>query len=158
MSKKVDDTPSSLNGIIQTLKDGEHGFRASAEHLQDFSTASDFRNFAGQCAQFANELNAQMSRIGGTAEPHGTLPGSMSRAWAGLKSAGHDARAILEEAERSAEIMVKNYRVALKGEMPADLRSLLDRQSREIQSTHEAVRSLRDTWAKAKTHAGGHGA
>jgi hypothetical protein len=37
---------STLNGLIETCKDGEQGFRTAAEGLTDPQTKSEFQNYS----------------------------------------------------------------------------------------------------------------
>jgi len=146
MANDIDDIRSTLNGLIETLKDGEEGFRTSADKLKDTAIATEFRDFASQRARFASELQSEVSRIGGEPETSGSTSGALHRGWIGLKSAvtGNDDHAILEEAERGEDSSVKNYRDALTKDLPADIRSVIDRQYRQVLETHNTVRSWRD--------------
>jgi uncharacterized protein (TIGR02284 family) len=157
MANDIDDIRSTLNGLIETLKDGEEGFRTSAEQLKDPALAAEFRSFASQRASFASELQSEVSRIGGTPETSGSTSGALHRGWIGLKSAltGNDDHAILEEAERGEDAAVKNYRDALAKDIPSDIRSLIDRQYRDVLTTHNSVRSWRDASKVAGGKMGG---
>jgi uncharacterized protein (TIGR02284 family) len=146
MANDIDDIRSTLNGLIETLKDGEEGFRNSAEKLKDPTLASDFRGFANQRARFASELQAEVSRIGGSPETSGSTAGAIHRGWIDLKAAlsGHTDLAILEEAERGEDSAVKNYRDALSKDVPSDIRSVIEGQYRDVLTTHNTVRTWRD--------------
>lgn len=153
MANDIDDIRSTLNGLIETLKDGEEGFRTSADQLKDSAIAAEFRKFASGRAQMASELQAEVTRIGGKPETSGSASGALHRGWIGLKSAvtGNDDHAILEEAERGEDAAVKNYRDALAKDLPSDIRSLIDRQYREVLNTHNSVRTWRDAVQSVKT-------
>jgi uncharacterized protein (TIGR02284 family) len=146
MANDIDDIRSTLNGLIETLKDGEEGFRTSAEKIKDPALAAEFRTFASQRASFASELQSEVSRIGGTPETSGSTSGALHRGWIDLKSAvtGNSDLSILEEAERGEDAAVKNYRDALSKDIPSDIRTLIDRQYRDVLTTHNAVRTWRD--------------
>jgi uncharacterized protein (TIGR02284 family) len=153
MANKTDDIRSTLNGLIETLKDGEEGFRQSSEKLKDAMIATEFRTYAAECASFARELRSEVTRMGGTPETSGSISGSLHRGWTNLRAAvaGDSDQAILEEAERAEDSTVKNYRQAMTQNLPPEIRSTVDRQFREIQNTHFAVRSLRDEAKQTKT-------
>jgi uncharacterized protein (TIGR02284 family) len=156
MANDIDDVRSTLNGLIETLKDGEEGFRSAAEKLKDPAIGSEFRQFASQRGRLASELQGEVSRIGGTPETSGSASGALHRGWIGLKSAltGNDDHAILEEAERGEDAAVKNYRDALAKDLPADIRSVIDRQYRDVLTTHNSVRTWRDAAKAMKTTTG----
>lgn len=149
MANDTNDIRSTLNGLIETLKDGEEGFRTSAEKLQSSSIRGEFQEFAGQRGRFASELQTEVASIGGEAATSGSTSGAVHRGWIGLKAAltGNDDHAILAEAERGEDSAVKSYRDALSKDLPSDIRSVIDRQYRDIQDVHMRVRALRDTTA-----------
>ncbi len=51
-----DNTISALNNLIETSRDGEEGFRTSAEHARDAQLKALFANRAASCAQAVQEL------------------------------------------------------------------------------------------------------
>ena len=142
----TDEIRSNLNGLIHTLKDGEQGFRDAADKLKNTDYAALFRTFASQRGSFASELQAEVARIGGQPETGGSATGAMHRGWIGLKAAltGNDDHAILVEAERGEDSAVKSYRDALTKDLPTDIRNVVERQYKQIQETHNRVRTLRD--------------
>jgi uncharacterized protein (TIGR02284 family) len=137
---------SILNDLIETCKDGDEGFRTAAEKLKDPAIRSQFLQFARQRAQFAGDLQAEVTRLGGEPATSGSTTGAIHRGWIGLKSAltGDNDHAILEEAERGEDAAVKNYRDALAKALPADIEAIVDRQLKEIVQTHNTVKTLRD--------------
>jgi len=146
MANDTSDIRSTLNDLIQTLKDGEEGFRTSAEKLKGPSLRTQFQQFASERARAASELQNEVAKIGGEPEHSGSTSGALHRGWIGLKSAltGDDDHAILAEAERGEDVAVKNYRDALSKDLPSDIRNVIDRQYRQIQQAHNTVRALRD--------------
>jgi len=157
MANDTNDIRSTLNNLIATLKDGEEGFRTSAEKLTDASLRSQFQNFASQRARFSSELQSEVAQIGGKPETAGSTAGALHRGWIDLKSAitGNDDHAILAEAERGEDSTVKNYRDALSKDLPSDIRSAIDTQYREILAAHNTVRNLRDASADTSSVASG---
>lgn len=145
MKMDTSEVRSTLNDLIETCKDGEQGFRGSAEKLTDTNVRSQFLKFAQRRAQFAGELQAEVTRMGSEPAKSGTAGGAMHRGWTDLKSAlGAGDHMILEEAERGEDAAVKSYRDALSKHMPNDINSIVERQYREIQQTHNTVRAIRD--------------
>lgn len=142
----TDEIRSTLNHLIETLKDGEQGFRDSADKLRHADYAATFRQIASERASFASELQAEVARLGGKPETSGSAAGAMHRGWIGLKAAlsGNDDLAILEEAERGEDNAVKNYREALSKDLPADIRKVIEREYQTVQERHVEVRTMRD--------------
>ncbi len=162
MATDTNEIRSTLNDLIETLKDGEEGFRSAAEKLNDSSIRSQFESWASQRSRFASELQSAVTSMGGEATTSGSASGALHRGWMGLKSAltGSDDHAILAEAERGEDVAVSSYRDALAKDIPNDLRSIIQRQYQEIQSAHNQVRALRDgsksgtsgTYANTRTY------
>ena len=142
----TDEIRSTLNGLIETLKDGEQGFRESADKMKNTSYAATFRSIASERASAASELQAEVARLGGKPETSGSAGGALHRGWIGLKAAltGDSDQGILEEAERGEDNAVKNYRDALSKDLPADIRGIIERQYRQVQQRHNEVRAMRD--------------
>jgi uncharacterized protein (TIGR02284 family) len=153
MAIDTNDIRSTLNGLIETCKDGEAGFRTSAEELRDPQTRQLFESYANQRANFARDLQGLVVKTGGDAETSGSTAGALHRGWLNIKAAiaGDEDKAILEEAERGEDTAVKNYRDALAKDLPSGIRAAIERQYQDVQQTHNSVRALRDS---AKTTTG----
>jgi uncharacterized protein (TIGR02284 family) len=156
MANTTTDIRSTLNGLIETLKDGEEGFRTSAEKLEDPAFRAQFHSFASQRTSFASALQVEVSRIGGQPETTGSTVGSLHRGWIDLKSSvmGSNDHDILAEAERGEDAAVKAYREALSKDLPEDIRGVINGQFKDILATHNTVKALRDGVAIARTASG----
>ena len=101
---------SVINNLIETLKDGEKGFKEAADGVKDPELKSFFTQYSAQRHRFASELQTELRSVGG-AEPEtgGSAAGAMHRGWMDLKSAisGKDEGAILAECERGEDSAVK---------------------------------------------------
>ena len=97
---------STINSLIETLKDGQEGFKQAAEAVKDSNLKSLFNEFSLQRAKFAGELQAEARQMGDSdpedSEQHG---GAMHRAWINIKSAvtSGDDHSILAECERGED-------------------------------------------------------
>jgi uncharacterized protein (TIGR02284 family) len=156
MANTTTDIRSTLNSLIETLKDGEQGFRTSADKLEDPSLRAQFHSFASQRNSFARALQVEVSRIGGQPETTGSTAASLHRSWIDLKSSvvGNSDLAILEEAERGEDSAVKAYREALSKDLPEDIRGVINGQFKDILATHNTVKALRYGVAITTTAAG----
>src|SRR5438309_5534467 len=121
---------SVLNGLIETCKDGEQGFRNSAEKAKDASLKSLFSKYASQRATYVQELSAAVTQLGGDPAQSGHIAGSLHRGWTNLKEAfaRDEDRAIVNEAESGEDAAVKAYKEALQTTLPASLGTLLQTQ------------------------------
>jgi uncharacterized protein (TIGR02284 family) len=138
---------STINSLIETLKDGEEGFKQAAEAVKDSNLKSLFYEFSQQRARFATELQSQAMNLGETEpEESSSATGAMHRAWINLKSAvtSGDDHAILAECERGEDSAVKEYEDALKADLPAPLDDIVSREYAEVKSAHDRIKGLRD--------------
>src|SRR3954449_3517191 len=55
---------STINSLIETLKDGQEGFKQAAEAVKDTSLKSLFNEFSLQRAKFAGELQSEVVSLG----------------------------------------------------------------------------------------------
>ncbi len=147
---------SWLNDLIETCKDAEQGFRDAADAVARQDLRELFNEYARQRSQFASELQNQVIRLGGDPEKTGSVSGSFHRGWINLKAAitGKDEHAILSEAERGEDAAVKNYQEALAQDLPDDLRSVVEKQYRQVLDAHNRIRSLRDATGVAGSREG----
>jgi uncharacterized protein (TIGR02284 family) len=138
------DVISTLNGLIETCKDGEKGFRTAAEGLTNADLATLFLNYAEQRASFAAELQAEVRRLGGDAETTGSAMGAVHRGWIDIKSAvaGKDEGAVIAEAERGEDHAVKEYRQALEKNLPTSIQTIVENQYIHVRDAHDHVRAL----------------
>lgn len=141
-----DNVISTLNGLIETCKDGQEGFRQAAEGVERSDLKSVFHEYAQQRAQFAGELQNLVRSLGGDPENTGSLAGSVHRGWINIKSAvtGRDESAILNECERGEDIAKSAYENALQEDLPANVSTVLQTQYNDVKTAHDRVRSLRD--------------
>ena len=137
---------SVLNDLIETCKDGANGFRTAAAAVQHADAKALFTSRVPTIEGAAAELQAQVRRRGGDAQTTGSVAPAGHRGWIGLKSAvtGKDDAAIITECERGEQLAVKNYEDALKKDLPAEVRAIVERQYRGAVQNLERVRALGD--------------
>ena len=103
---------SVLDELIETLKDGQEGFRQAADAVKDSHLKSVFDQYSQQRSRFAAELQSQARSLG-EPEPEtaSSAAGELHRGWINLKSAvtGGDDHAILAECERGEDSAVEEY-------------------------------------------------
>lgn len=144
MAMDNDDVIETLNDLIETCKDGEEGFRTCAEDIKRTDLKPMFERAAMRCAEAARELQAEVTRLGGTPERKSSLAGSAHRRWVDIKSAitGKDDKAVLAECERGEDVAKMSYQKALKKDLPMDIRAIVERQYQGVLQHHDEVRAL----------------
>jgi uncharacterized protein (TIGR02284 family) len=135
---------STLNGLIETCRDAQEGFRAAAEGVRGAELRELFHDYARQRASFAGELQDEVRRLGGDPERTGSIVGSLHRGWMGLRAAleGDDDRVIVSECERGEEAALAGYRSALDTDMPAGVRSMVERQFAEVKEARNLIANI----------------
>src|SRR6266513_5468039 len=122
---------STINDLIETLKDGQEGFRQASEAVKDSKLKSLFSEFSLQRARFAGELQNEAISLGDhNPEDSGSTSGAMHRTWINLKAAitSGDDHAILAECERGEDSAVNEFKKAMEEkELAAPVRETISR-------------------------------
>lgn len=141
-----DEIIATLNGLIETCKDGQKGFMDAAEGIENSNLKTLLYEFSQQRSQFTGELQTLVQTLGGEPENTGSLSGSIHRGWSNLKAAvtGKDERSILSECERGEDAAKKAYLDALKIKLPEYIRDSVQTQYSAILTVHNRVKALRD--------------
>jgi uncharacterized protein (TIGR02284 family) len=137
-----------IDNLIETLKDGQEGFKQAAEGVSDPQLKSLFRDYSQQRARFAAALQSEARRQGETEpENSSSAAGALHRGWINLKSAitGGDEHTILAECERGEDSAVEEYKKALEDDLTPAAQELVSRQFVEIKAAHDRIKSLRDS-------------
>jgi uncharacterized protein (TIGR02284 family) len=135
---------STLNSLIETCRDGQYGFKTAAEGVKNEAFKELFYSYSQQRADFANELQDEVRRLGGDPEKSGSVTASLHRGWMDIRAAvtGGEESAILSECERGEASALSNYSAALNADTPAHVRQLIERQSAEVKKAHNRIRNL----------------
>lgn len=143
---------STLNSVIETLKDGQEGFRQASEAVADSQLKSYFSELSLQRSKFAGELQNHIIQMG-EPKPENTssTAGALHRAWINMKSAitSRDDHAILAECERGEDSAVAEYKKAMEAELPSPARDIISRQYTDVKAAHDRVKELRDASKKS---------
>ena len=75
-----DEVLSILNDLLENSRDGEYGFRACADEVEDAQIKQVFANRSAQCAAAAAELATLIRSLGGEADKGGSVSGALFRA------------------------------------------------------------------------------
>jgi uncharacterized protein (TIGR02284 family) len=145
------DIIGTVNDLIETLRDGQEGFRQAAEAVEDPELKSLFNEFSLQRARFVGELQGEAGALG-ESKPENTssIAGALHRSWINLKGAiaKRDNHAILEECERGEDSAVHEYEEALEDEdLTGPVREIISRQYANVKSVHDRIKQLRDATA-----------
>jgi uncharacterized protein (TIGR02284 family) len=146
-SSSNDDVISTLNGLIETCKDGQEGFQQAAEGVERSDLKTLFYEFSQQRAQFSGDLQALVRDLGGDPEKSGSITGALHRGWINIKAAvtGQDEHAILNECERGEDAAKAAYKSALESNLPSNIAETVQNQYSSVLAAHDRVKALRDS-------------
>lgn len=136
-----------LNDLVETCRDGQEGFKEAGEN----ATSPDLRRFFADASlersRFVGELQREVRALGGDPEKAGSTAGALHRTWMKVKGTltGKDDESILNEAERGEDSAVKAYEDALQNVLPANCRTMIENQYREVRQAHDRVKRMRDS-------------
>ena len=147
-----DDVISKLNGLIETCKDGQNGFKTASEGIERSELKTIFYEFSQQRSEFSGVLQELVRSLGGDPEKSGSISAAIHRGWIDIKSAvtGKNEESILNECERGEDYAKEAYADALKANLPANIADVVSQQSHAILAAHNRIKSLRNE-ANAKT-------
>jgi uncharacterized protein (TIGR02284 family) len=141
-----------IDDLIETLKDGQEGFKQAAEGVKDPRLKSIFNQYSQQRSRFAAELQSQAQSLG-EREPKASssAAGALHRTWINLKSAvtSGDDHAVLAECERGEDSAVEEYKKAIENGLSAPVREVVSQHYVEIKRAHDHIKTLRDTAKKS---------
>ena len=135
---------STLNNLIETSRDGQNGFQTAAEGVKNPDLKSLFYAYSQERARFVGELQDEVRRLGGDPETSGSVAATLHRGWIDIKSAvtGGDEGSVISECERGEDSALRNYDAALEVDLPANIRSIIERQYVQVKDAHDQIRSL----------------
>ena len=146
-SATLKEVEQALRNVIQSLIDGQEGFKQIGDELKDETHKRYFLAESLKRAQFRGELEAVLHLEGvHDVKESGTASGAVQRTWANLKhKLGGGDHTLLETAEQGEDAAVEAYEDALDRELPFPVRQLLTAQSTHIQASHDYVKAARDS-------------
>lgn len=147
-----DEVISILNDLIETAKDGQKGFMAAANGLNDASLKTLLTQYSEERANMAGELQQLTRDLGGDPDESGSVSGSVHRGWINIKQAvtGKDTAAIISEAERGEDVAKESFQKALGKDLPADVRPIIERDYAKVKAAHDRVRALEISYQQRK--------
>lgn len=143
----TESTRDVLDELLHTLKDGDEGYTDAAEKISESNRpelASHFIACAKQRREFHQELSGLSAEIGGDPSDKGTVAAKLHRGWMALKDAvsGDSPEGVVKAAEKGEEHAVAQYEKACKADLPSDVRVVVERQYRDVQTAQAKLAML----------------
>lgn len=142
---------AGLNELIETLKDGQKGYAEAMTDVEDADLKQTFKKYAAQRAEYITELEDKMYKLNLKPDEESSITGTVHRAFINLKGliTGKDRYSILAECERGEDYAKAAYEKAQKiQDIPADLKTVIEKQAAGIKRGHDEIRDLRDAAKK----------
>lgn len=136
----------TLNNLIAHTCDNIDGYAAAAGDPQAGSLAEMFRARVRERGVVVRELQAEVARLGGVPEEHGTLLAAAHRTYLHLKAAvtGSDVRAVVEQVERSEDHLKARFESAVADEdLSFSVRSVIRTGFASVREGHDEMRELK---------------
>ena|SRR5690554_97877 len=142
-----DELVSNLQELLEKNYDAEKGFTKAMKNAESQNLKHFLMKQAAQRSRFANELTDVLRELNEEPKESGSFTGDLHRAWIDIKTAvaGNEDEAVLEECIRGERASADEYEEKLKKKMfPPNIRSIIERQSKEIHQTLSRVKRLED--------------
>jgi uncharacterized protein (TIGR02284 family) len=140
------DEISTLNTLIATTIDSITGYENSAKDIDNERFREIFRQRADERQQVVEELRAEVRRLGGNPEDHGSFMGKTHQRFEDLKSAitGGDDKSIINEVERGEDYLKGKFETALNSDdLSGETRSVVERCYQSVRSGHDQMSQLK---------------
>jgi uncharacterized protein (TIGR02284 family) len=145
MLGKGDDV-TMLDTLTTTLIDSINGYRDAASNSEGGRFQQMFREMADERSRVAEDLRAEIRRLGGDPPDDGSLAGKTHQRFLDLKAAitGRDDKAVINEVERGEDYLKGKFSAALKSDdLSAESRAVVDRAYQSVLKGHDKVSQLK---------------
>ena len=145
MMGKTDEI-TMLNSLTTTLLDSVAGYRDAAENSESGRFQELFRSNADERSRVAEDLRAEVRRLGGEPETDQSTAGSLHQRWLDLKAAvtGRDEKAIINEVERGEDYLKEKFEKALNDDhLTGESRTVVERAYQSVRKGHDQVSGIK---------------
>ncbi len=136
----------TLETLTTTLIDSVNGYRDAAQNAEGTKFQELFRRNADERSRIAEELRAEIRRLGGNAPDDGSFLGATHQRFLDLKAAvtGRDDKAIINEVERGEDYLKEKFEAALNAtDVAPETRSIIERAYQSVRQGHNQISSLK---------------
>ena len=136
----------TLETLTTTLIDSINGYRDAAQNAEGSQFQQLFRQMADERSKVAEDLRAEIRRLGGNPPDDGSFLGSAHQRFMDLKGAltGRDDKAIINEVERGEDYLKEKFETALNsGTLSGESRAVVESAYQSVRSGHDQVSALK---------------
>ena len=140
------DDKTTLNTLLATLTDSINGYRDSAENIEDGNFKQLFLDSAEERSRVAEDLRAEVRRLGGDPNDDGSVMGKTHQVFLDLKAAvtGRDDKAIINEVERGEDYLKEKFEAALQSDkLTGETRDIVERAFTSVRRGHDRIAEIK---------------
>ena len=140
------DDKTTLNTLLATLIDSINGYRDSAENIENGSLKRLFLESAEERSRVAEDLRAEVRRLGGDPNDDGSVMGKTHQVFLDLKAAvtGRDDKAIINEVERGEDYLKEKFETALQSDkLAGETRAVVERAFASARRGHDRIAEIK---------------
>jgi uncharacterized protein (TIGR02284 family) len=140
------DDKTTLNTLLATLTDSVNGYRESAEKIESGDLKQLFLDFGEERSRVAEDLRAEVRRLGGDPNDDGSILGKSHQAFLDLKSAvtGRDDKAIINEVDRGEDYLKEKFEAVLESDkLSGESRSIVERAFESVRRGHDRISQIK---------------
>jgi uncharacterized protein (TIGR02284 family) len=140
------DDKTTLNTLLATLTDSINGYRDAAENVGNGTFRELFLQSADERSRVAEDLRAEVRRLGGDPNDDGSFMGKTHQVFLDLKSAitGRDDKAIINEVERGEDYLKEKFETALESDsLTGESRTVVERAFASVRQGHDRVSQIK---------------
>jgi uncharacterized protein (TIGR02284 family) len=137
----------SLTMLARLCRDSALDYQVAAEEADSKRARRVCADKAAERARMLNEIEDALRSVGGEPPANGTPAAAAFRDWSVVKAdltPGARVQPLLEECERAEDEAKAAFEKVLGGDLPGEVRGIIERQYAEVLSTHAQIRALRD--------------
>jgi uncharacterized protein (TIGR02284 family) len=145
MFESLDDK-TTLNTLLATLTDSINGYRDSAENIENGSLKRLFLESAEERSRVAEDLRAEVRRLGGDPNDDGSVLGKTHQVFLDLKAAvtGRDDKAIINEVERGEDYLKEKFETALQSDkLAGETRDIVEQAFTSVRRGHDRIAEIK---------------
>lgn len=143
----MSDDAKAAKELVETLKDGEKGFADAADKVRDgdhSAWATTLQRLSEQRAGFWREIVDMGHDYGDDVDESGSVAAAVHRGWLSVKDAltGDDPEGVLKAAVTGEDHAISEYDDALKMDLSAGFREVVERQRAAVVAARDEVKAL----------------
>jgi len=133
---------ASLQLLLAACRDGREGYRAAARTVRSIELKRVLARLSDERGENIRELEQEIEKLGARGITHGTLAGTLHRAWIGLSRVlrGGSDEVLLREVDRGESSTLLHYEEELARESSEPMRPLIERQMMRVDAARSEVR------------------